>query len=63
MKIVERDRKAGLARRDGMNERAATDHIEISRERMKKTLRFSVPPSTQRSALVWRPKQDGFTVC
>ena len=63
MNIVERDREVGLPRRDGMNERVAADHIEISRERVKNTLRFSVSPGTRRGAQVRDPKQDGFTVC
>ena len=48
-----------LACRDGMSERAAALHFGISRESVKKMLRFSVPPGYRRTAPVRRPKLDG----
>ena len=44
MHTVELYRKVRLACRDGMSERAAARHFGISRESVKKMLRFSVPP-------------------
>ena len=54
-------RKVRLACRDGMSERAAARHFGMSRESVKKMLRFSVPPGYRRAAPVRRPKLDGFT--
>lgn len=54
-------RKVRLACRDGMSERAAARHFGISRQSVRKMLEFSVPPGYRRTALVRRPKLDGFT--
>ena len=54
-------RKVRLACREGMSERAAAKHFGISRESVRKMLRFSVPPGCRRTARVRRPKLDGFT--
>ena len=59
MHTVELYRKVRLACRDGMSERAAALHFGISRESVKKMLRFSVPPGYRRTAPVRRPKLDG----
>ena len=56
MHTVELYRKVRLACRDGMSERAAALHFGISRESVKKMLRFSVPPGYRRKAPVRRPK-------
>ena len=61
MHTVELYRKVRIACRDGMSERAAALHFGISRESVKKMLRFSVPPGYRRTAPVRRPKLDGFT--
>ena len=61
MHTVELYRKVRLACRDGMSERAAALHFGISRESVKKMLRFSVPPGYRRTAPVRRPKLDGFS--
>ena len=58
---VELYRKVRLACREGMSERAAARHFGISRESVRKMLRFSVPPGYRRTAQVRRPKLDGFT--
>ena len=60
MHTVELYRKVRLACRDGMSVRAAALHFGISRESVKKMLRFSVPPGYRRTAPVRRPKLDGF---
>ena len=59
MHTVELYRKVRLACRDGMSERAAARHFGISRESVKKMLRFSEPPGYRRRAPVRRPKLDG----
>lgn len=59
---VELYRKVRLACRDGMSERAAARHFGISRESVKKMMRFSVPPGYRRTAAIKRPKLDGFSV-
>ena len=61
MHTVELYRKVRFACRDGMSERAAARHFGISRESVKKMLRFSVPPGYRRRAPLRRPKLDGFT--
>jgi len=61
MHTVELYRKVRLACRDGMSERAAALNFGISRESVKKLLRFSEPPGYRRRAPVRRPKLDGFT--
>ena len=54
-------RKARLACRDGMSERAAARHFGVSRQSVRKMLEFSVPPGYRRTAPVRRPKLDEFT--
>ena len=54
-------RKVRLACREGMSERGAAKHFGISRESVRKMLRFSVPPGYRRRVAVRRPKLDGFT--
>ena len=44
-----------------MSARAAALQFGISRESVKKMLSFSVPPGYRRTALIKRPKLDGFT--
>ena len=58
---VELYRKVRLACREGMSERAAAKHFGVSRESVRKMLRFSVPPGYRRTAAVRRPKLEGFT--
>ena len=53
--------KVGLAVRDGMSEPATARHFGISRESVKKIMRFSVPPGYRRTAAIKRPKPGGFT--
>src|SRR5271163_1149947 len=43
-----------------MSAREAARHFGISRESVKKMLRFSVPPGYRRTAAIKRPKLDGF---
>jgi len=59
---VDLDRKVRLARADGMRARRATLHVGISRDSVRKMLRFSVPAGYRRPAEIRRPKLDGFTV-
>ena len=54
-------RKVRLACREGMSERAAARHFGVSRESVRKMLRFSVAPGYRRTVRVRRPKLDGFT--
>ena len=61
MHTVDLYRKVRVACRDGMSERAAARHFGISRESVRKMLRFSVPPGYRRTAPIRRPKLDGFT--
>ena len=58
---MESYRKVRLACRDGMSERAAARYFGISRESVRTMIEFSVPPGYIRTALVRRPKLDGFT--
>ena len=58
---VELYRKVRLACADGMSARAAALHFGISRDSVRKMLRFSVPPGYRRQAAINRPKLDGFT--
>lgn len=46
---------------EGTSTRAAAKHFGISRDNVKKMLSFSVPPGYNRTAVVKRPKLDGFT--
>ena len=54
-------RKVRLACSEGMSARAAAKQFGISRDSVKKMLSFSVPPGYSRTAVVKRPKLDGFT--
>ena len=58
---MELHRKVRLACREGMSERAAARHFGISRESVRKMLRFSVPSGYRRTVAVRRPRIDGFT--
>ena len=44
-----------------MSQREAARHFGISRDSVRKMLRFSVPPGYRRRAEIRRPKLDGFT--
>jgi transposase len=57
---VELYRKVRLACSEGLSARAAAKHFGISRDSVKKLLSFSVPPGYSRTAVVRRPKLDGF---
>lgn len=52
--------KVRLACSEGMSQRAAAKHINISRDRVAKMLSYSAPPGYRRQATVRRPKLDGF---
>jgi transposase len=54
-------RKVRLACSEGMSQREAARHFNISRDSVRKMLAFSVPPGYRRTAPVKRPKLDGFT--
>ena len=54
-------RKVRLACAEGMSQREAARHFNISRDSVRKMLAFSVPPGYRRPAPVKRPKLDGFT--
>ncbi len=54
-------RKVRLACRDGMSQREAARHFNISRDSVRKMVAFSVPPGYRREKEVRRPKLDGFT--
>ena len=54
-------RKARLACAEGMSQRQAAQHVNISRDSVSKILAFSEPPGDLRTAPVKRPKLDGFT--
>ena len=54
-------RKVRLACAEGMSQREAARHFNISRDSVRKILAFSVPPGYRRTAPVKRPKLDGFT--
>jgi len=58
---VELYRKVRLACRDGMSGREAARHFGISRDSVRKIMRFSVPPGYRRTAPIRRPKLDGFS--
>ena len=53
--------KVRLACGEGMSQREAARHFNISRDSVAKMLAFSVPPGYRRTAPVKRPKLDGFT--
>ena len=54
-------RKVRLACAEGMSQREAARHFNISRDSVAKMMAFSVPPGYRRTAPVKRPKLDGFT--
>ena len=54
-------RKVRLACAEGMSQREAARHFNISRDSVRKMLAFSAPPGYRRTAPVKRPKLDGFT--
>jgi len=54
-------RKVRLASAEGMSQREAARHFNISRDSVRKMLSFSVPPGFRRTAPVRRPKLDGLT--
>ena len=54
-------RKVRLACAEGMSQREAARHFNISRDSVSKMMAFSVPPGYRRTAPVKRPKLDGFT--
>ena len=54
-------RKARLACAEGMSQREAARHFNISRDSVRTILAFSVTPGYRRTAPVKRPKLDGFT--
>jgi transposase len=58
---VDMYRKVRLACAEGMSQREAARHFNISRDSVRKILAFSVPPGYRRIAPVKRPKLDGFT--
>jgi transposase len=53
--------KVRLACADGMSQREAARHFNISRDSVRKMLAFSVPPGYRRRKPIRRPKLDGFT--
>ena len=54
-------RKVRLACAEGMSQREAARHFNISSDSVLKMLAFSAPPGYRRTAPVKRPKPDGFT--
>ena len=54
-------RKVRLASAEGMSQREAARHFNISRDSVRKMMAFSVPPGYRRQAAVTRPKLDAFT--
>ena len=57
---MEMYRKVRLACAEGMSQRDAARHFNISRDSVRKMLAFSAPPGYRRTAPVKRPKLDGF---
>ena len=53
--------KVRLACAEGMSQREAARHFNISRDSVAKMMAFSVPPGYRRTAPVKRPKLDAFT--
>jgi transposase len=53
--------KVRLACGEGMSQREAARHFNISRDSVAKMLAFSVPPGYRRQKPIKRPKLDGFT--
>ncbi len=54
-------RRARLACAEGMSQREAARHFNISRDSVSKMMAFSVPPGYRRTAPVKRPKLDAYT--
>jgi hypothetical protein len=54
-------RKVRLACAEGMSQREAARHFNVSRDSVAKMMVFSVPPGYRRTAPVKRPKLDAFT--
>ena len=54
-------RKVRLACAEGMSQREAARHFNISRDSVAKMMAFSMPPGYRRTAPVKRPKLDGYT--
>lgn len=52
--------KVRLACSEGMSQRAAAKHFNISRDSVAEMLSYSAPPGYRRQATVQRPKLDGF---
>lgn len=52
--------KVRLACADGMSQRAAARHFNVSRDTVRKMLSYSSPPGYRRTAVVRRPKLEGF---
>lgn len=61
MFTVDMYRKVRLACAEGMSQREAAQHFNISRDTVAKMMAFSVPPGYRRTAPVKRPKLDAFT--
>ncbi len=53
--------KVRLACADGMSQREAARHFNLSRDSVSKMMAFSVPPGYRRTAPIKRPKLDSFT--
>ena len=54
-------RKVRLACAEGMSQREAARHFNVSRDSVAKMMAFSVAPGYRRTAPAKRPKLDGFT--
>ena len=54
-------RKVRLACAEGMSQREAARHFNISRDSVAKMMAFSAPPGYRRTAPVKRPKLDAYT--
>ena len=52
--------KVRLACADGMSQRAAARHFNVSRDTVRKMLSYSAPPGYRRTAVVRRPKLEDF---
>lgn len=61
MFTVDMYRKVRLACTEGMSQREAAQHFNISRDTVAKMMAFSVPSGYRRTAPVKRPKLDAFT--
>lgn len=52
--------KVRLACSEGMSQREAAKHFNLSRDSVRKMLSFSAPPGYRRQTAIKRPKLDGF---